>query len=139
MRTIAGTQSGPLALEVSSWSLGLADFSCGELNGDIVNLEGGSGEVVTLDHPGWSWRQRMTQKRLALDEGVMEEESELFFSGGKDDWQKFWETTLAIDQKEPEPAWREAILLLMRWKKDDMEFFMVLEQMLREWMKEVLE
>ena len=81
----------------------------------------------------------MTQKRLALDEGVMEEESELFFSGGKDDWQKFWETTLAIDQKEPEPAWREAILLLMRWKKDDMAFFMVLEQMLREWMQEVLE
>ena len=25
-------------------------------------------------------------KRLALDEGVVEEESELFFSGGKDDW-----------------------------------------------------
>ena len=28
-------------------------------------------------------------KRLALDEGVVEGESELFFSGGKDDWQKF--------------------------------------------------
>ena len=27
-------------------------------------------------------------KRLALDEGVVEEESELFFSGGKYDWQK---------------------------------------------------
>ena len=39
-------------------------------------------------------------KRLGLDEGVIEEESELFFSGGKDDGQKFWETTLAIDQKE---------------------------------------
>ena len=43
-------------------------------------------------------------KRLALDEGVVEEESELFFSGGKDDWQKLWETNLAIDQKEREPA-----------------------------------
>ena len=78
-------------------------------------------------------------KRLDLDEGVVEEESELFFSGGKDDWQKFWETTLVIDQKEPEPAWQEAILLLMRWTKDDLAFLMVLEQVLRDWMKEVLE
>ena len=61
-------------------------------------------------------------KRLALDEGVVEEESELFFSGGKDDWQKLWETTLAIDQKEREPAWQEAISLLMRWTKDDLVF-----------------
>ena len=74
-------------------------------------------------------------KRLALDEGVMEEESELFFSGGKDDWQKFWETTLVIDQKEREPAWQEAILLLMRWTKDDLAFFMALEQVFREWVK----
>ena len=58
-------------------------------------------------------------KRLALDEGVVEEESELFLSRGKDDWQKFWETTLPIDQKEREPAWQEAILLLMRWTKDE--------------------
>ena len=36
-------------------------------------------------------------KRLTLEEGVVEEESELFFSGGKEDWQKFWETTFAID------------------------------------------
>ena len=43
-------------------------------------------------------------KRLTLDEGVIEEESELFFSGGKDDWQKFWITALAIGQKEREPA-----------------------------------
>ena len=28
-------------------------------------------------------------KRLAMDERVVEEESELFFSGGKDAWQKF--------------------------------------------------
>ena len=53
-------------------------------------------------------------KSLALDEGVVEEESELFFSGGKYDWQNFWETTLAIDQKEREPSWQEAIFLLMR-------------------------
>ena len=78
-------------------------------------------------------------KRLALDEGVVEEESELLFSGGKDDWQKFWDKTLAIDQKEREPAWQEAILLLMRWTKDDLVFLMVLEQVLRELMKEVVE
>ena len=62
-------------------------------------MKGGSDEVGPLGHPGWSWRQRLTSKKLALDEGVVEEESELFFSGGKDDWKKFWETTLAIDQK----------------------------------------
>ena len=78
-------------------------------------------------------------KRLALDEGVVEEESELFFSGRKDDWQKFSETTLAIDQKEREPAWRETILLLMRWTKDDLAFFMVWEQILCAWVKEALE
>ena len=82
---------------------------------------------------------KIDAKRLALDEGVVEEESELFFSGGKDDWHKFWETTLAIDQKEREPAWQEAILLLMRLTKDDLAFFMVVEQVLREWMKEDLE
>ena len=70
---------------------------------------------------------------------MVEEESEWFFCGGKDDWQKFWETTLAIDQKEQKPAWQEAILLLMRWTKDDLAFLMVLEQVLRDWMKEVLE
>ena len=41
-----------------------------------------------------------------MDEGVVEEVSELFFSGGKDDWQESWETTLAIDQKEQEAAWQ---------------------------------
>ena len=80
---------------------------------------------------------KIDANRLALDEGGIEEE--LFFSGGKDDWQKFWETTLAIDQKEREPAWQEAIFLLMRWTKDDLAFLMVLEQVLRDWMKEVLE
>ena len=51
-------------------------------------------------------------KRLALDEGVVEEDSELFFSGGKDDWQKFWQTTLAMAQKEREPAWQETVLVV---------------------------
>ena len=82
---------------------------------------------------------KIEAKRLALNEGVVEEESELFFSGGKDDLQKFWDITLAIDQKEREPAWQEAILLLMRWTKDDLVFLMVLEQVLRDWMKEVIE
>ena len=67
---------------------------------------------------------------------MVEEESELLFSGGKDDWQKFWETTSAIDQKEREPAWEEPILLLMRWTKDDLEFSCGFSQMLHEWMKE---
>ena len=88
--------------------------------GDIVNFEGGSDVVGPLGRSGLSWRHGLLQKRLALDEGVVEEESELFFSGGEDDWQKFWETTLAIDQKQREPAWQEAILLLMRWTKDDL-------------------
>ena len=82
---------------------------------------------------------KIDAKRLALDEGVVEEESELFFSGGKYDWPKFWDTTLAIDQKEREPAWQEAILLLMRWTKYDLAFLTVLEQVLRDWWKEVLE
>ena len=107
--------------------------------GDIVNFEGGK----WCGWNPWSFRLELEAKtdtkRLALDEGVVEEESELFFSGGKDDWQKFWETTFTIDQEEREPAWQEAILLLMRWTKDDLAFFMVLEQVLRELMKEVLE
>ena len=72
--------------------------------GDIVNFEWGK-------WCGWNpWSSRLElkemtdAKRLAFDEGMIEEESELLFSGGKDDWQKFWETTLAIDQKEREPA-----------------------------------
>ena len=39
-------------------------------------------------------------KRQAFDEGVVEEEPELLFSGGKVYWQEFWETTFVIDQKE---------------------------------------
>ena len=138
MRTIAGIPSGPLDLDVSSWRRVWQTFRVENLMGDTVNFEGGK-------WCGWNpWSLRLdleakTDAKLALDEGVVEEELQLFFSGGKDDWQKFWETTLAIDQKEREPAWQEAIFLLMRWKKDDLAFLMVSEQALREWMNEVPE
>ena len=36
---------------------------------------------------------------------------------------KCWVTTLATDQREGVPAWQEAILLLMRWTKEDLVFF----------------
>ena len=36
-------------------------------------------------------------KRVALEEGVHEDEPELFFRGEKEEWQKFCETTLAKD------------------------------------------
>ena len=62
----------------------------------------------TLGRPCWSWKQT-DAKTFALDKGVVEEESELCFSVGKDDWQKLWETTLTIDQKEREAALQAAI------------------------------
>ena len=34
---------------------------------DIVIFEGRNDVVGTLGRPGWSWRQKLTQKRLALD------------------------------------------------------------------------
>ena len=74
-----------------------------------------------------------------MDKGVVEEESELFFIGGKDDWQTFWETILAIDQNEREPAWQEAILLLMPWTIYDVAIWMVLEEMLLARVKDALE
>ena len=78
-------------------------------------------------------------KRLAFYEGLVEEESELFCCGGKDDWQKFWQTTLAIDQKEREQAWQEAVLLWMYWTKDDLGFLIVSEQVLLELRNEIFE
>ena len=52
-----------------------------------MNFEGGK-------WCGWNpWSSRLEleaktdAKRLALDEGEVDEESELYFSGGKDDWQ----------------------------------------------------
>ena len=42
---------------------GLADFSRGELLvGHIVNFKGGRDVAGPLGRPGWSWRQRLTQK-----------------------------------------------------------------------------
>ena len=97
LRTIAGIPSGPLDLEVSSWRRVWRTFRVDNSMGDIANFEGGK----WCGWDPWSfWLEleaKTDAKRLALDEGVVEEESELFFSGGKDDWQQFWETTLAID------------------------------------------
>ena len=63
MRTIAGIPSGPLDLEVSSWRRVWRTFRVENLMGGIVNLRGGeSDEVGPLGCPGWSWRQRLTQK-----------------------------------------------------------------------------
>ena len=94
------------------------------------------GGIISKRVNPWSSRLELEvktdAKRLALDKGVAEDESGLFFTGGKDDWQKFWETTLAIDQKVREPAWQEAILLLMCWTKDDLAIFMGLEKILHE-------
>ena len=53
------------------------------LMGDMVNFEGGNGVVGALGRPGWELEAKIDAKRLALDEGVVEEESELFFNGGK--------------------------------------------------------
>ena len=50
----------------------------------------------------------------------------------KDDWQKF-----LGDNFDHRP--KEARLFLMRWTKDDLAFLMVLEQILLQWMKEVLD
>jgi len=43
---------------------------------------------------------KVDAKRLVLEEGVHGGEPELFFRGGKEEWQKFCETTLAKDQKD---------------------------------------
>ena len=62
LRTIAGIPSGHLDLEVSSWRRVWRTVRVENLMGDIVNFEGGSDEVGPLGRPGWSWRQRLTQK-----------------------------------------------------------------------------
>ena len=104
MRTIYRIPSGPLDLEVSSWRRVWQTFRVENLMGDIVNFEGGKGCGWTP----WSFRLELEvkngAKRLALDEGVVEEESERFFSGGKCDWQKFWETKKLL-MKEVLECW----------------------------------
>ena len=62
------------------------------LMGDIVNFEGGSGVVGTLDRSGWRWRQRLTQKDWSRTKEWQKKNQSCCSSGGKDDWQKFWET-----------------------------------------------
>ena len=47
---------------------------------------------------------KVDAKRLALEEGVHEDEPGLLFRGGKEEWQTFCETTLAKDQKERDPV-----------------------------------
>ena len=100
MRTIAGIPSGLLDLEVSSWRMVWQTFRVENLMGDVVDFEEGK----WCGWNPWSFmlelEAKTDAKRLALDEGVVEEESEFFFSGGQDDWQKFWKTILAIDQNE---------------------------------------
>ena len=60
---------------------------------------------------GWdSWPSKLEfeakvdTRRLAFEEGVHEDEPELFFRGGKEEWQKFCETVFAKDQKEQDPV-----------------------------------
>ena len=43
-------------------------------------------------------------KRFDMEEGVHEDEAELFFRGGKEGWLKFCRTILAKDQKERDPV-----------------------------------
>ena len=57
-----------------------------------------------------SWSSRLEleakvdAKRLALEEGMHEDEPELVFRGGKEEWKKFCETNLAKDQKQRDPV-----------------------------------
>ena len=78
-------------------------------------------------------------KKLAFEEGVQEDEPEFFFRGGKEEWQKFCETTLAKDRKEREPVWQEAILLLILLTKEVLALLMVLEHRSRACTNKALE
>ena len=97
------------------------------------------GDIVMLDvgkrggwDPCWSTFELKANdsKRLALEEGVHEDEPELCLRGGKVEQQKLYEATLAKDQKEWEPVWQEAILLLMWFKKEVLALRMILEHRL---------
>ena len=66
------------------------------------------------------WEAKVDAKRLALKEVVHEDEPELFFRGGKEEWQKCCETTLAKDQKAQDPVGHEAILLLTHLTNEDL-------------------
>ena len=89
MRTIAGIPLGILDLEVSRWRRVWRTFRVENLMGDVVDFEWGK----WCGWNPWSFMLELEAKtdvkRLALDEGMVEGESELFFSGGKDDWESF--------------------------------------------------
>ena len=68
---------------------GFPDFACRELNS--AQFEGGCGVERRLG----LLVIKVDAKRLALEEGVHEDEPELFSRCGKDEWKKFCETTLA--------------------------------------------
>ena len=74
---------------------------------------------------------KIDAKSLALDEGVHEEEPEWCLRGGKEEQQKFCETTLAKDQKERDPIRQEAILWLIRLTKEVLVLLIVFEHRLR--------
>ena len=83
MRTIAGIPLGLLDSEVSSWRRVWRTFHVENLMGDVVDFEGGK----WCGWNPWSFRLELEAKteakRLALDEGVVEGESELFLVEGK--------------------------------------------------------
>ena len=73
LRTIVRIPSGHLDLEVSSWRRVWRTFRVGNLMGDIVKFEEGK----LCGWNPWSFRlefeAKTDAKRLALDEGVVEE------------------------------------------------------------------
>ena len=102
-RTIAGIPSGPLDLEVLSGTRAFRALLVENLIGDIARVDVGW-------RGSWgSWSSRLgleakaDTKRLVFVEGAHEDEPELFFRGGKEEWQKFCEKTLARDHKGRDP------------------------------------
>ena len=63
---------------------------------------------------------KVDAKRLALEEGVHEDEPELFLEVEKKNGKSFVRQLWPKDQKERDPVRHEAILLLMRLTKEDL-------------------
>ena len=89
LRIIAGRPSEPLDLEVSSCKWFWRNLCVKDLMGDIAKFEGGKCCGWTPLSSRLELEAKTDAKRLALDEGMVEEVPELSLSGGKDDWQKF--------------------------------------------------
>ena len=77
----------------------------------VENLIGGMAMVDVRKKGGWDLRSstleleaKVDAKRLALEERVQEDDPELFFRSGREEWQKYCETVLAKDQKEQDPV-----------------------------------